>query len=428
MTKSLTERILNTAEFGLGAVIYTVRGALSIVKSAAFYGAIAYWLHRAATRPEHQATYGTLEDSTYIIREKIPVFMPSLESQLATPVSFEEKEKSLTEFEKKFNELRPQISEAKQTDQSLAAKKKHLELFDRLFELKGYEIAWQDEFSAIEDMRESYPDFDEYTAKYGDVTGFGKKIFEEMTARKLPKNLKFTNDPLIPNSIVRKILGCDFEGYHDFLLEEIYVDQDRVSYVSQLLTVLHELGHAAYQGQEESHYAVKGNIFSVAPMEEAAAYLSMMAGTNAIAKQFPELAEEAKIHLSKQRAKHIENYQNGSDECHDKGFTLAESIASEFGYDYAAAFNYLLSRNRMDDLSPDIIAKLDSFRKTAQPKTPELTVLKEKARNVARTYLDFRHKYGDIYARLHGEIAGEELRLELAADPEEDMIESEDKI
>ena len=195
--------------------------------------------------------------------------------------------------------------------------------------------------------------FNAYVEMYGDPIQKAKDIAHRMTKKRLPLTLQMK---YVDSFKERLKDGTQKVGDHNFIDSKIRVLKTN-SYISVLATALHEIGHAIYMGNEISDQSPGNDVF-----EEAAAYAFMVAGLVEYAKMHPENQDVAKLDISLRNLGHMIDYRNGSEEEHDRGWATTRTIAEHFNGDYAKAFNYLLDKQKWEDLDTRMLSSLKKER------------------------------------------------------------------
>ncbi len=349
-----------------------------------FFGFLEY-KHQKYSK-EHPKIYGNLLNPSFTIRTQEELFFSPLEQELAAArpqyAIFEEISNQLDKLQENLKTYQTEIPVEEKLEKERGAKLSSLEAIkeyldedeplskygeikrefrDDLLKLDEYGLPLQLSFVDFNDNSDTQRLLDELEliiltrrsirdkeSRYGDFSEFSERLFQEMTGKKKPASLEIKLKDIKDEKVL---------GVHDALNEKI--EQRDKGYESSLLTRFHELGHASYQGQEETY--VK-RTEEVKFLEESAAYLFEIAGSQMVKKQNQELGDSMEMILSINRIEFIKEYSQGSNEEHAVGWAFANALINYFKGDIKESFNYISTRNKLNQFDPAIIRTFESYR------------------------------------------------------------------
>ena len=378
--KKKSKRVFNT-------VVRLISTAV-VIASTVVLSYSAYNFYK--TNKLYQKTMSILKESAYPIQYNLQLHFPTLEDELKDAhSSYKEIAKcsqELDSIEARIKEYESQFPAAKSEfyrirkqmfDRKIwnfdGSKTKYWELMTKLSKdmtkvefypmeidyvphLDDYEFNMKLISSKIRSLKEKTIKSEE--SKYGNLIIFGKEVFQKLTNRQLPDDfnilIKKVNSPDNPYRIGQSHATKQLIEFEDW------------GYGISLTSYLHELGHINYKGEEINVFERLNNKpinEDVRFMEEAAAYLFELAGTEIVKQKHPELGKNMETYVLFDRIEKIKEYKEGSEKNHSKGWTLASAILSEFDGDAKTAFNYILSKRKLNDLDSNIINRYNSYRK-----------------------------------------------------------------
>jgi hypothetical protein len=315
-------------------------------------------------------TYGTVENPGYKIvsPQKTPV--RTLENERTKFNNYASKLDKISDIlvkdSKSFDGYDKVIDESNNLTQLLSLKFKFMMVgfdFSRLGDDINRKDPSMDENMIKLDMlliREglSRIPLNEQEKKYGDIMSYGDNIFKSITGKDVPITL--TRD-------IGDIKKEGWVAYHDSLNEAIVMED--LGYEFTLLSQLHEMGHAVYRGLEDFIYEMTTNRESdeegradVRAMEEAAAYLFSLKGVEEVKGKDKLLGKKMDILNSINRFFFVNDFSNGLDEEHARGWALADSLLQHYNGDVTSAFNYLNTKASWDELSEEALEGYREFR------------------------------------------------------------------
>src|SRR3989344_3513715 len=351
--------------------------AISVAALMSMLGYVTYINHLTkqsiAELKNHQALYGTIENPSYIIDTDQKIIFPTLEDELrkAHPqyAKLDEISADLEKHESKLEMYRMAL--ANKPEASITSKFR-LKFFEDSTLANAFDIILPTQIpfdffksdKALVMLRKSVTELDNISSqvsKYGDIIQNGNSLFRELTGKPIPKTLEVQIKKIEQEHDAMDIV----QGYHASGSDEVVFDDK--GYEVSLMVYLHELGHVCFQGTEARRYnnltsKKPSNFEEVGIMEESAAYLFMFAGITELKQKYPELGQCLESFALADRYSFVKQYKEGSDEEHRKGFALASALLAHFGGDVKLAFNYLSTRNQLNQLDPEIVKSYNDYR------------------------------------------------------------------
>ncbi|GAI29321.1 unnamed protein product, partial [marine sediment metagenome] len=202
-------------------------------------------------------------------------------------------------------------------------------------------------------------------------------IFKKLTGHEIPSGLKIDFSKL----------SSEICGLHNCSKDSITLNTQKNAF-SNLWALFHELGHACYQGLEESHRNYGYEEFA---MEEAAAYLFMLAGIQEIKKTNVSLGKDMEVYSSNNRFYFLKEYENRQEESHADGWALVDALLNFFNGNISKSYNYLSTKNELNQLNAPILDYYHNLEEEIIVDEKQLTIAKEeivkKINNLEKQYI-----------------------------------------
>lgn len=170
------------------------------------------------------------------------------------------------------------------------------------------------------------------SGQYGPVDDFARDLFEMMTGKKFPADIKLD---------ISEIEKKDVGGRADYKNKKITSEDGHYAHVLGIM--MHELGHFSAQHDENacaSLNPLRRSSREVDMLEEACAYCFQIASAYALSKKDSFLANASQLDTFECMKDFIEEYFNGEQEYHREASAVADAAITVFG-DPAKAYNYL---------------------------------------------------------------------------------------
>lgn len=356
-------------------------------------------LYKKTWKAQHEAVWGTVQNPTY----KITCDMqPSItysryiskqeeyhkkQIEIIQKIKTDTVKKKIAEFKEYFqkNPLTPeqknQLKDCYETfqlylepaglEEYVEKLREFMDLYDNAFDsfqsnanMLLLELSQRDLTGSLDQIiNELYLDigmkFDKssrLSSQYGEADAFARNVFESMTGKKLPENVKLD---------ICEIEEEDVAGLADYINAAIKSEDGH--YARVLSVMLHELGHLSSQHDEAAYTSINPlRCWSrdVRLLDEACAYCFEIAGAYALSKKDSHLANVAQLYLINYVKIFINEYFDGEQEYHREAAAIADAAITVFG-DPAKAYNYLATADS-SNLDPRIKETIEKNRSKYQ--------------------------------------------------------------
>ncbi len=201
--------------------------------------------------------------------------------------------------------------------------------------------------------------------KYGPIADHVRTLFLAMTGKELPKEITFElrNKKQTPEQ-------GEVLGHYQWWRHSVVIDPSQCTFESAVAVGMHEVMHAAYQGEEQSSFnKLNRNIpeqtKQITILEEAAADAGAVLSLPYIAKHFASIYQGARDGVEIDRITNLEGFLGGDEEEHGHAWAILDSAATHFG-GFVPAQRFLYRTQLLTDLPEPVRKKVQEFKQAGQ--------------------------------------------------------------